>query len=253
MKTMGFERIRVLRHLFGGSTDTSYAAMEGKASNWQSEAELRSILHALQEHEMADYPLDALSMAVIDTETTGFYPNQDHLLSIGAVQLDVPNGQEHPTFHTYVKLPKDYLIPDVVTDLTGITEETVKDAPDLGSALQSFLQFVGDRILVAHHAAHDIRFLNVGLRKSWGVELDHHILDTGKIAMILHDFKKYPSLDVLLSLYGVVTSDRHTALGDAMMTAKIMTTQVALLQEKGLTKLGHLWEWLVVLEHERKL
>lgn len=249
---MGFERIRVLRHLLGGLAGNPYATMDSPTPSLQSQAELRAMLHALHEHEMADQALDDLSLAVIDTETTGFIPTEDCLLSIGAVCLDPGATQSAPDFHTYVKLPKGRSIPEVVTRLTGITEQTVADAPDLGYALQLFLQFVGDRILVAHHAAHDIRFLNVNLRKSWGVELHHQVLDTGKIAMMLHSFKKYPALDVLLALYEIESVHRHTAIGDALMTSVVISRQLALLQQEGVQTLGALWERLLVLEHGQR-
>ncbi len=247
---MGFERIRVLRHLLGGLAGNPYGTMDSPTPSLQSQAELRAMINALQEHEMADQVLDELSLAVFDTETTGFVPTEDCLLSIGAVCLDPGVRETIPDFHTYVKLPKDRIIPDVVVQLTGITEQTVADAPDLGYALQIFLQFIGDRILVAHHAAHDIRFINANLRKSWGVELHHQVLDTGKIAMALHRFKKYPTLDILLALYEIDTVHRHTALGDALMTALVIRRQLAILKEEGVQTLGQLWERLLVLEHE---
>lgn len=247
---MGFERIRVLRHLLGGLAGNPYGTMDSPAPSLQSQAELRAMIHALHEHEMADQLLDDLSFAVIDTETTGFVPTEDCLLSIGAVCLDPLADGSAPGFHTYVKLPKNRTIPDVVVQLTGITSETVADAPNLDYALQIFLQFVGDRILVAHHAAHDIRFINVNLRKSWGVELHHQVLDTGKIAMTLHRLKKYPALDVLLALYEIETVHRHTALGDALMTAMVIKRQLAILKDEGVKTLGQLWERLLVLEHE---
>jgi DNA polymerase-3 subunit epsilon len=241
-----FERIRVLRHLFGGATDRSLAGT-GEPSI-QEQVELRSLLAALREHEMSDTALNDLEMAVIDTETTGFDPLVDVLLSLAAVLVD-PGARVGEPFHCYVRLPADRQVPPHITELTGITEEDVRQGEPLAAALQKFLQFVGERVLVAHHAGHDVRFLNAALRKSWGVELDHHVLDTGKIAMWLHQMAKYPSLDVLLALYEIPLEGRHTAHGDAKMTAEVVNRQFALLDRQGVRTLGKLWEAMLVLEH----
>ncbi len=243
---MGFERIRMLRHLFGGMAGHALPGQEGNPTA-RAEVELRSLLADLQEHEMSDWPLGELPMAVIDTETTGFDPAADVLLSIAATTGKPEEACD--AFHTFVRLPAGRVIPEVVRDLTGITEGDLQDAPQAADALQAFLQFVGDRVLVAHHAGHDIRFLNAALRRAWGVELNHHVLDTGKIAMLLHSMKKYPTLDMLLALYDVPCRERHTASGDALMTGVVLQRQLELLTVGRILTLGQLWEKLIVLEH----
>ncbi len=249
---MGFERIRVLRHLFGGLGD-QYSGIEDSRS-LQAEVELRAMLSALHEHEMSDQRLADLSYAVIDTETTGFSPQDDVLLSVAAVLLgQVPEDSPgFPEFYSFVRIPKDREVPELVSDLTGIYKEHVLQAPKVDEVLQMFLQYIGDRILIGHHVGHDIRFLNAALRKNWGIELHSQVLDTGKIAMCLHQMKKYPSLDMLLSLYEISVNERHTALGDAKMTAAVIERQLALLQEHGIYTLGKLWEMLLVLEHSQQ-
>lgn len=244
---MQFERIRVLRHLFGGATDRALSG--AREPSMQEQVELRSLLAALREHEMSDTPLDDLQMAVIDTETTGFDPLADVLLSLAAVLVNPGVQIDREAFQCYVKLPAGREVPAHITELTGITQEDADRGEPVATAMQKFLQFVGERILVAHHAGHDVRFLNAALRKSWGVELDHHVLDTGKIAMWLHQMNKYPSLDMLLALYEVPLDQRHTAYGDAKMTAQVIGRQFSLLDRQGIRTVGKLWEAMLVLEH----
>lgn len=244
---MGFERIRMLRHLLGGAPGHPLTGLDTSRS-LQAEAELRAILGELRSGERFETGLDETQYAVIDTETTGFSPQEDALLSIAAVRVDglrVPSGEG---YHTYVCPGKDREIPEVVQRLTGITPERVEDAPSPALALQEFLQYVEDRVLVAHHAGHDVRFLNAALRRAFGVELDRQVLDTGKIAMVLHPFRKYPSLDTLLSLYDIPVSSRHHALGDARMTARVLCHQLRLLKESGIFRVGQLWERLLLFE-----
>ncbi len=243
---MGFERIRVLRHLFGAMAGQALSGQEGTPTV-RGAVEMRSLLAELREHEMSDWLLRDLPMAVIDTETTGFDPGMDELLSIAATIANP--DRECGVFHTFVRLPAGRSIPDAVSDLTGITEDDVREAVPAADALQAFLQFVGDRVLVAHHAGHDVRFLNAALRRTWGIELNQHILDTGKIAMLLHAMRKYPTLDMLLSLYDIPCDRRHTAAGDAHMTSIVLSRQLDLLLQNGVATLGQLWAKLIVLEH----
>ena len=247
---MAFERIRVLRHLFGGSPGQPPVGA-GTQPTVQEEVELRSLLAALRAHELSDRALRELPLAVIDTETTGFDPRADAILSIGAVWID-PDGDGEP-FHRYVRMPPDFAVPPHIEELTGITAEKLRQGLPLDLALQEFLQYVGERLLVAHHAGHDIRFLNAALRRAWGAELDHHVIDTGKIAMWLHNLPRYPTLDMLLSLYDVPAIGRHTADGDARMTAAVARRQLELLAAAQILTLGQLWECLLVLEHRQGL
>lgn len=251
MRHVGFERIRVLRHLFGGSGNRELARLDSERS-LQGQVELRSLLSAVHEHEMADSQLTDLAYSVVDTETTGFSPLEDHLLSIGAVNCDPLKPQNDAGFHTFLQLPSGQVVPSVVTELTGITTAQLVLAPQPDKALQAFLQYVGDRLIVAHHAAHDIRFLSLALRRAWSIEWQAQVLDTGKLAMCLHTFKKYPSLDMLLSLYEIPVTERHTALGDARMTEHLLRALLAELITAGVQTLGDLWERLLLLEHSQK-
>ena len=101
-----------------------------------------------------DQPLQG-EFCVFDTETTGLDPGCEYLTEIGAVL--VRDGQVVDEFDTFVKPPKP--ITPKITELTGITNEMVADAPTEGEALQAFLDFAGGRVLVAHNAnGFDIRF-----------------------------------------------------------------------------------------------
>lgn len=246
---MDFGRIRVWRHLFGGDGQRDYGTLDSSRS-LQAQAELRSYLNDLQHNDLYEEPLSQLQYAVIDTETTGFSPQDDKLLSVAAVLVNGRSELVTPPFQSFVAVSENTVIPKVVQDLTGINVETLSGAPKISEVLTQFLQFVEDRILIAHHAGHDIRFLNAALRKSFGIELNSPVLDTGKIAMLLHPFKQYPSLDLLLSLYEVPQHNRHSADGDAWMTARLFMDELAELDAIGVTTLGQVWERLLLLEQQ---
>ena len=93
-----------------------------------------------------DEPLNG-EFCVFDTETTGLDPGVEYLTEIGAVI--VRNGEVVEEFDTFVKPGKP--ITSKITELTGITNEMVADAPGEKEALEAFLAFAGDRILVGHN------------------------------------------------------------------------------------------------------
>ena len=99
---------------------------------------------------------------VFDLETTGLKPAQEEITEIAAVL--VRDGQIIDSFQSYVNPHKP--IPKEITELTGISDETVRDAPELIDALNKFLQFAGDRPLIAHNAGFDMSFLNTACKKT---------------------------------------------------------------------------------------
>ena len=117
-----------------------------------------------------DQPLDG-EFCVFDTETTGLDPGVEYMTEIGAVI--VKNGEVVDEFDTFVKPGKP--ITPKITELTGITNEMVADAPGEKEALEAFLKFAGDRILVGHNVhAFDMRFLRAAAKRS-GIKLNKPI------------------------------------------------------------------------------
>ncbi|GHS91481.1 DNA polymerase III subunit epsilon [Alphaproteobacteria bacterium] len=155
---------------------------------------------------------------VLDTETTGLYPKKgDKIIEIGCVELVdlVPTGKE---FHCYVHPQRD--IPAVVTEITGLTEEFLKDFPPFSAIASEFLDFIQDSQLVIHNASFDIAFLNEELKALSLPALPFsQALDTLTLAR-----QKFPgqtaSLDALMKKFHIVVPrEKHGALLDA----KILT------------------------------
>lgn len=177
-------------------------------------------------------PLDSSRFVVFDTETTGFYPHKgDEIISVGGVVIN--NGQL--TDETFIQLINpNREIPPHVTELTGITDEMVATAPDFVVACNKFMDFVGSSMLVAHCGAFDFSFINAQLRKNCGVKLNPLVLDTYLLSQLLFPYNINYSLDDLAEAYGVPKTDRHTALGDSIITGKIFLAMVGDLKEKGI-------------------
>ena len=128
-----------------------------------------------------DQPLDG-EFCVFDTETTGLDPGVEYLTEIGAVIIR--NGEVVEEFDTFVKPGKP--ITPKITELTGITNEMVADAPSEKEALEAFLAFAGDRILVGHNVhAFDMRFLRAAAKRS-GIKLEPTYIDTLTMAQTMY-------------------------------------------------------------------
>ena len=177
-----------------------------------------------------DQPLDG-EFCVFDTETTGLDPGVEYLTEIGAVI--VRNGEVVEEFDTFVKPGK--LITPKITELTGITNEMVADAPGEKEALEAFLRFADGRILVAHNAhAFDIRFLKAAAKRS-GISFEPTYIDTLTMAQAmypgLHNYKQ-GTINKHLEL---PSYEAHRACEDSAALGRIFCVMLSDLVEKEVT------------------
>ncbi|PWK13360.1 exonuclease domain-containing protein [Tumebacillus permanentifrigoris] len=235
---LGFFRRYIQTPLQGLFASTSQGEMH-------SEALLRHTMREARKKVAWETPLRDVRFVVIDTETTGFQPGDDALLSVGAVEVLGSTIQER-TLHSLVRPDPMQSIPQAVVELTGIRDEDVQNAPPLRDVMLLFLQFVHDAVLVAHHAGHDLRFLNAGLKKTYKAHLPHRVLDTVDVARWLHpDLPSY-ALDDLLTLYNIPVRGRHTADGDAQMTAELWHCLIEQALAREVSTLGEFIEQVVL-------
>ena len=177
-----------------------------------------------------DEPLNG-EFCVFDTETTGLDPSVEYLTEIGAVI--VRNGEVVEEFDTFVKPGKP--ITSKITELTGITNEMVADAPGEAEALKAFLDFVDGRILVGHNAhSFDIRFLRAAAKRS-GIEFEPTYIDTLTMAQAmypgLHNYKQ-GTINKHLELPAY---EAHRACEDSAALGRIFCVMLKDLEEKQVT------------------
>ncbi|MDF2964452.1 MAG: polymerase epsilon subunit [Paenibacillus sp.] len=230
-------------HLYkmGGITPAITSMFNAQSA--QQMAFIRSIMKEQRKNSLYDIPLETVELVVFDLETTGFSPyNGDEIISFGAVSVNGDSIVEDQTFYSLVN-PKR-VIPEEIVSLTGITNEMVGDAPDLLDGLRSFLEFVQQKVLVAHGSGHDKHFLNSALWKTSKVNLSHRILDTMMVAKWLNPRLRSYDLDALLDLYGIEVTIRHHALEDAMMTAKLWGKLMLEIHSRDIHTLGDLYSQL---------
>lgn len=154
-----------------------------------------------------------------DIETTGLSAAREKITEIGAVKVE--NGIITDKFSTFVN--PEMPIPQKITQLTGITDEMVKDAPSQSEAVSAFLEFAGDNVLVAHNAPFDTSFIAKAC-EDMGREYNYTSIDTVAISRaILTDIKNC-KLDTVAKFLRLGEFNHHRATDDAEMLAKIFIT-----------------------------
>jgi len=188
--------------------------------------------------------LENLDVVVFDLETTGFSPtNGDEIISFGAVRVRNGNIIEEESFYSLVN-PKR-TIPPTITQLTGISNEMVQTAPDLIQVLSDFMSFIGKSILVAHASGHDKQFLNQALWRTSKTNLKHRVIDTIMLAKWLEPGLTHYDLDTLLLRNEIPIANRHHALSDSFMTAKLWNKYMQeILHKKNIVTLGDVYAYL---------
>lgn len=163
----------------------------------------------------SEEPLDG-TFICFDIETTGLSANRDKITEIGAVKVE--NGQITDTFSTFAN--PDMPIPAKITELTGITDAMVKDAPSQSEAVSAFLEFAGDNVLVAHNAPFDTSFIRKAC-ENMNREYNYTSIDTVAISRaILTDIKNC-KLDTVAKYLRLGDFNHHRATDDAEMLARI--------------------------------
>lgn len=163
-----------------------------------------------------------LKYVVFDTETTGFNFENDRILSIGAVKVENQSIEISQNFEVY--LDQQTFNPETVKIHGIIRNEKIQKLSEI-EALKKFLEYIGNSILVAHHANFDIKMINKALERNKLPKLKNKFLDTAllykktRIATNLIDREKVFSLDEIAEAYNIDLADRHTASGDAYITA----------------------------------
>jgi DNA polymerase III subunit epsilon len=199
------------------------------------------------EHTWGDAaPIDRARFVVLDSETTGLNPAADRLVTIGAVA--VINGEIvlRDSFAALLRMDRNT---EAVT-VHGVTRDESRKGIEEAQALEQFLEYLGDGVIVGHHIGHDIATFDAAYGRHWGFRLANRSLDTMDLTLHLERdgaFAGRPSirhftLDALCDLFGVIPHDRHTASGDAFITAQVFLRLLRLATRFGRSTLSRLCE-----------
>jgi len=203
------------------------------------------------DHTWADEkPTDEVRFVVLDTETTGLDPRKDRIITIGAVGVE--DGQINLADSFEAMLKVEYNKSSVTVH--GVTRDEAREGMDEPAAIEAFVNYLRDGVIVGHHIGHDVTVLSYALERHFGCTLKNRSLDTMDLTLHLEKDGAFAggstaqgfSLDALCDLFGVAPHDRHTAGGDAFITAQIFLRLLRLGKKFGRDTLGALCEPYIV-------
>jgi DNA polymerase-3 subunit epsilon len=200
-------------------------------------------------HALDDRPLRSLIYTVFDTETTGLNPSQgDEIIQIGATRIVNGKLLRQDAFEQLIDPGRS--IPAASIPIHGITPAMVQGQPRIGQVLPVFHAYASDTVLVAHNAAFDMKFLQLKER-STGLRFDQPVLDTLLLSAVIHPHQDSHRLEAIAQRMNITVLGRHTALGDALVTAEVFLRMIPLLAEMGILTLGQAREAAQKTYHAR--
>jgi DNA polymerase-3 subunit epsilon len=189
-----------------------------------------------EDHANDATPLANLAYTVFDTETTGLQPSEgDEIIQIGAVRIVNGRLLRHENIDQIID-PQRPLRPEGIP-IHGITEEMVRGQPTIATILPQFHSFCEGTVLVAHNAAFDMRFLQLK-EDTLGIRFTQPVLDTLLLSAVIHPNQESHKLEAIAERLGITIIGRHTALGDAIVTAEVFLRMLPALADMGIHTLG---------------
>ena len=193
-----------------------------------------------------DTPIEQVRFVVLDSETTGLNPATDRIITIGAIAVVAGEILLEDSFAALIKLERNT---EAVT-VHGVTRDETQKGVDEPEALERFLDYLADGVIVGHHIGHDIATLDTAYGRHWGLQLANRSLDTMDLTLHLErdgafagrPAIRHSTLDALCDMFGVIPHDRHTAGGDAFITAQVFLRLVRLAGRHGRATLTRVTE-----------
>ena len=193
--------------------------------------------------------LDTIRFVALDTETTGFDYENDRMLCIGAVAIKGNRILVSDSFEIYIQ--QDVFNKETVK-IHGIRRNGEEVKVSEKEALKQFLAYLDDAVIVAHHTNFDTTMINRGLERLNLGPLVSKQLDTNYIYKKIYcpnEFKKTFTLDELCEIHSIKMHDRHTASGDALLTAQLFLKLLAKFKKNHGVNLSNLIQTNYNLSH----
>ena len=181
-------------------------------------------------YNVQDFSLKKGTYVVFDVETTGLSSVYDTIIELAGVRL--VDGEIVDRFESFANPHRK--LPEIIIDITGITDDQLVDAPEVDQVLKDFHKWAGDDCLVAHNSTFDIGFLNQGYKKIDYPKVTNPVIDTLELARFLFPNLGNHRLNTLCKRLEVELTQHHRAIYDAEATAYLFWKLVALVEEEDL-------------------
>lgn len=220
------EAMNTLAKIKKGNPDADFKILYGLEAYFVNDG--HSLIEGCTNRPLKD------EIIIFDIETTGLSHNTDRITEIGAVKLR--NLEVVEEFQTFVNPEMD--IPANITELTGITDEMVREAPLEEDAVRKFMEFCGSAPLVAHNADFDTSFIRSACERH-AISYTNPAIDTLKICRAALPNKKKHTLDAMADEMGLGNFNHHRAIDDAKMLSMIFLKLIEMARKgREITKLG---------------
>ena len=187
-------------------------------------------------YNVTDQNLKEGTYVVFDVETTGLSSVYDTIIELAGVKIH--QGEIIDRFESFANPHRP--LPEKIIEITNITDDMLKDAPEVDTVLQQFYEWSKDCILVAHNATFDIGFLNQGYEKMNIEKVKNPVIDTLELARFLVPELGNHRLNTLCKHFDVELTQHHRAIYDAEATGYLFWKLVERLSEREITNLNEL-------------
>lgn len=185
-------------------------------------------------HPLTDRPIAEVPLAVVDVETTGLSPERgDRVIEVAVLRAEP--GVDPRLFGSLVDPGRP--IDPSASAVNGIRASDLVGKPRFVELIDGLSQQLEGAVLVAHNAAFDLKFLKLK-ESECGLSFDMPILDTLLLSVVVHDYTTKHSLDAAAARFGITVRGRHTALGDALVTAGVFLRMLDVLEARGISTLS---------------
>src|ERR1035437_8983676 len=178
-------------------------------------------------NDISIVPVDEADFCVLDVETTGLSPSYNNIIEIGIIKVSGLTITD--SFHSMVNPQRE--LPYYITQLTGITNDDVYDAPFFEDIADKISDFIGGHIIVCHNLSFDKSFLRKEFANCGRDVIANHSVCTLKIARRIYPALKSKSLGSVCSHLSLKNPSEHRALADAKVTARVLIKMIAELKE----------------------
>ena len=207
------------------------------------EAGARRYRQALEGLPSDGTPLDQVRFVSLDCELTGLDPRTAKIVSVGAIGMRAGEILLSDVFEALVRIQFN----TAAVTVHGVTADESQSGRRVEDVLEDLLAYLGPAVVVGHHIAVDMAALNGAARELFDLELGNPALDTMSLALGLERSGALPpgpradfSLDALCRRFGIEPHDRHTAAGDAFLTAQVFQRLLARAVRSGASTFGAL-------------
>jgi len=180
--------------------------------------------------------LKDLSCVIVDTETTGLEPQTNEIIEIAG--LKIVHGQIEEPFNTLIRLGRP--LPPEIIQLTGITDEMLKEGDQKNFVFQRFLDFIRDLPLIAHNVEFDLPFIQRHMEETLGKKLNNPTICTLKLSRNLLPALSSYKLAKVAEHFKIPTPNTHRALGDVEITYQLWLKLAEHLEKDGIHSLEDL-------------